>query len=87
MLKVMGMKSMGIQGSFTFGVKRWVRGGKVSNNIHLGADLMNEGFKLGREVLFQGFHFCVYGGMHFVIEGGNIGTELSHFLLGLNEIK
>jgi hypothetical protein len=25
--------------------------------------------------------------MHFFIDGGNIGTELSHFLLGLCEIR
>jgi hypothetical protein len=83
----MGLKRLGIGGSFTFGVKRWFRGGKVSSNIHLGANLANEGFKLGREVMFQGFHFFIYGGMHVVIDGGNIDTELPHFLLGLCEIK
>jgi hypothetical protein len=30
---------------------------------------------------------CSYGGMHIFIDGGNIGTELSHFLLGLYEIR
>jgi hypothetical protein len=25
--------------------------------------------------------------MHVFIDGGNIGTELSHFLLGLSEIR
>jgi hypothetical protein len=83
----MGLKILGIGGSFTFRVQRWVRGGKVSSDIQLGTDLASEGFKLGREVMFQGFHFCVYGGMHVFIDGGNIGTELSHFLLGLCEIR
>jgi hypothetical protein len=36
----------------------------------------SEGCKLGREVMFQGFHFFIYGGMHVFIDGGNIGTEL-----------
>jgi hypothetical protein len=42
---------------------------------------------MGREVMFDGFYFCVYGGMHFFIDGGNIGTELLHFLLGLCESR
>jgi hypothetical protein len=37
--------------------------------------------------MFHGFHFCFYGGMHVFIDGGNIGTELSHFLLGLCESR
>jgi hypothetical protein len=73
----MGLKSLGIGGSFTFRVQRWVRGGKVSRDIQLGTDHASEGCKLGREVLFHGFHFCIYGGMHVFIDGGNIGTELS----------
>jgi hypothetical protein len=76
----MGLKSLGIGGSFTFGVQRWVRGGKVCRDIQLGTDHASEGCKLGREVMFDGFHFCIYGGMHVFIDGGNIGTELSHFL-------
>jgi hypothetical protein len=32
-------------------------------------------------------HFGVDGGMHVFIDGGNIGTELSHFLLGFCEIR
>jgi hypothetical protein len=86
-LKVMGLKSPGIGESFTFGVQRWVKGGKVSKDIQLGVDHASEGCKLGREVLFDGFHFCVYGGMHVFIDGGNIGTELPHFLLGLCESR
>jgi hypothetical protein len=86
MLKVTGMKSMEIGGSFTFGEKWWVRGGKLSNDIHLGVDLTSEGCKLGREVLFHGFHFCVYRGMNILIDGDNIGTKFPHFLLGLCEI-
>jgi hypothetical protein len=57
----MGLKIMGIGGSFTIGVKRWVRGGKVSDNIHLGTHQGSKGFKLGREVMLQGFHFFIYG--------------------------
>ena len=71
-----------------------VRGGKTCKDIHLGTDhcsegckLSSEGCKLGSEVLFDGFHFCVYGGMNVFIDGGNIGTELSHFLLGFCEIR
>jgi hypothetical protein len=32
-------------------------------------------FHVGREVLFQVFHFGVYGGMHVGIDGGNIGID------------
>jgi hypothetical protein len=68
-------------------VKRRVRGGKISRDIQLGADHYIEGCKLGREVLFDGFHFGIYGGMHVFIDFGKIGTELPHFLLGLCEIR
>jgi hypothetical protein len=46
-----------------------------------------EGFKLGSKVLFKVLHFGVDGGMHAFIDGGNIGTELSHFFLGFCEIR
>ena len=42
---------------------------------------------MGSEVMFDGFDFGVYGGMHVFIDGGNIGTELPHFLLGLYESR
>jgi hypothetical protein len=87
MLKVVGLKCLGIGGSFTFGVHRWVRGGKVCRYIHLGIDRFSEGCKLGSEVLFDGFHFYVYEGMHVLIDGGNIGTKLPHFPLGLCESR
>jgi len=87
MLKVMGLKRVGIRGSFTFGVQRWVKGGKVYKNIQLGTDHVSEGCKVGREVMFDGFHFYIYGRMHVLIDGGNIGTELPHFLLGLCESR
>jgi hypothetical protein len=87
MLKVMGWKSLGIRGSFTFRVQRWVRGGNICRVIQLGAEHCSEGCKLGSEVLFDGFHFGVYGGMHFFIDGGKIGTNMPHFLLGLCEIR
>jgi hypothetical protein len=83
---MMGMKSLGIGGSFTFGVKRWVRGGNLSSNIQLGVDLANEGFNLGREVMFQGFHFFFYSRMNFFIDGSNMGNEFSKLLLGLYKI-
>ena len=88
----MGLKSLGIGGSFSFRVQRWVRGGKICRDIQLGAyccsegcKLGSEGCKLGIEVLLDGFHFGVDGGMHVFIYGGSIGTELPHFLLGLYE--
>jgi hypothetical protein len=98
----MGMKSQGIRGSFTFEVQRWVRGGNICRDIQLGVNRASEGFKLGSEVLFDGFHFCVYGGMHVFIDGGKIGVyggmhvfidggkigiDLPNFLLGLYEIR
>jgi hypothetical protein len=62
--------------------------------MQLGADhrsegdkLVIEGFKLGSEVLFHVLHFGVDGGMHVFVDGGNIGTELSHFLLSFCEIR
>jgi hypothetical protein len=42
---------------------------------------------LGSEVLFDGFHFGVYGGMHVFIDSEKIGIELPHFPLGLYEIR
>jgi hypothetical protein len=83
----MGMKILGIRGSFTFGVQRWVRGGKIYRDIYPHVDHCSEGCNLGREVLFDGFHFGVDGGMHFFIDGGKIGTKLPHFLLGPCEIR
>jgi hypothetical protein len=48
-------------------------------------------FHVGKEVLhhilFQVFHFGVYGGMHVGIDGGNIGIDFPHFLLGRREIR
>jgi hypothetical protein len=63
-------------------------------DIQLGADhcseefkLGSEGCKLGSEVLFDGFHFGIDGGMPAFINGGKIDTDLPHFLLGLYEIR
>jgi hypothetical protein len=52
-----------------------------------GGKLGIEGFKLGSEVMFDVLHFGVDGGIHVFIYGGNIGIELSHFLLGFCEIR
>jgi hypothetical protein len=83
-----------MRGSFTFGLQRWVRGGNICRDMHLGVDhrseggkLGIEGFKMGSEFLFDVFNFGVDGGMHVFLYGGNIGTELSHFLMGLYEIR
>jgi hypothetical protein len=38
-------------------------------------------------VLFELLFEFRDGGMHILIDGGNIGTELSHFLLGFCEIR
>jgi hypothetical protein len=46
MLKLMWMKSLGIGESFTFGVQRWVIGGKVSCDIQLGVNMASEGCKM-----------------------------------------
>ena len=58
MLKVMGMKSMGIRGSFNFKVQRWVGGGNIYKDIHLDVDHGSEGCNLGREVMFDGLHLA-----------------------------
>jgi hypothetical protein len=59
--------------------------------MHLGTDHHSDRFNMGRNVLFEVlFEFLDYGGdgqMHVFIDGGNIGTELSHFLLGFCEIR
>jgi hypothetical protein len=65
MRKVMGMKGTGIGGSFTFRVKWWVRGGKVSSNIHLGEDMGSEVFKMGewsyfRVSIFSSMVECIF---------------------------
>jgi hypothetical protein len=59
--------------------------------MQLGADHSSDGFNMGSYVFFQVlFEFLDCGGdggMHVFIDGGNIGTELSHFLLGFCEIR
>jgi hypothetical protein len=59
--------------------------------MQLGADHHSEGFKMGRkvlfEVLFEVLYFSIDGGVHIFIDDGNIGIDLSHFLLGFCEIK
>ena len=59
--------------------------------MQLGADYRSDRFKLGSNVLFEVFFEFLYwdgdGGMHVFIDGGNIGTDLSHFLLGFCEIR
>jgi hypothetical protein len=37
--------------------------------------------------LFEVLYFGIDRGMHVFIDSGNIGTELSHFLLGFCEIR
>jgi hypothetical protein len=46
-----------------------------------------EGFRLGSKGLFEVFYFGISEGMHVFIDGGNIDTDLSHFLLGFYEIR
>jgi hypothetical protein len=89
----MGLKTMGMRGSVTFGLQRWVNRGKICRNMHLGENHRSEGgnmgiegFNMGSEVLFDVLHFGIYGGVYVFIDGGNIGTDLSHFLLGFSEI-
>jgi hypothetical protein len=87
MLKVTGLKSLGIRGSFTFGLQRWLRGGNICRDIQLGTYHGSQECDMGSEIMFDGFHFGIYGGMHVFIDGEKIGTELPHFLLGLCEIE
>jgi hypothetical protein len=58
-----------------------------TNHRSEGDKLGIEGFKLGSKVLFEVLYFGVDGGMHVFINSGNIDSELSHFLLGLCEIR
>ena len=59
--------------------------------MKLGADNRRDRFKLGSNFLFEVFfEFYDWGddeGLHILIDGGNIDTDLSHFLLGLCEIR
>ena len=63
--------------------------------MQLGTDCRSDRFNLGSNVLFEllfdfldwGNDWSNDGGMHFLIDGDNIGTELSHFLLGFCEIR
>ena len=59
--------------------------------MHLGENHRSDRFKLGSNVLFEVFfEFLDWGGdggMNVFIDGGNIGIDLSHFLLGLCEIR
>jgi hypothetical protein len=64
----MGLKILGIRRSFNFTLQRWLKGGNICRDMQLGANHCSEGykmgiegFKLGREVLFDGFHFVVNG--------------------------
>jgi hypothetical protein len=43
-------------------------------------------FHVDIEFLFHFFHFGIYVKMHVGIDGGNIGIDLSHFLLGCGGI-
>jgi hypothetical protein len=56
-------------------------------DMQLGIDHRSDRFKLGSKVLFEVLYFGVDGGMYFFIDDRNIGTELSHFLLGFCEIR
>jgi hypothetical protein len=55
MLKVMGLKILGMRGSFTFDMQRWFRYGKICRDMQLGADHHSDRFKLGSNVLFELF--------------------------------
>jgi hypothetical protein len=55
--------------------------------FHLGTYHRSDGFKLGSKVLFEVLYFGIDGGMHVFIDFDNIGTELSHFLLGFFDIR
>jgi len=46
----------------------------------VGLDHRSDRFKLGRNVLFEVLDCGSDGGMHVFIDGGNIGTKLSHLL-------
>jgi hypothetical protein len=63
----------------------------VADHRSEGDKLGIEGFKMGSEVLFEilfeVLYFGIDGGMHVFIDSGNIGIELSHFLLGFCEIR
>ena len=51
--------------------------------MQLGVEHQKDRFKLGGQVLFDSLHW----GLHGCIDGGNIGTELFHFFLGLSETR
>jgi hypothetical protein len=64
---------------------------EICRDMQLGVDHCSEGLKMGSKVLFEVFFevlsLFVDGVMHVFIDGGNIGTKLSHFLLGFCEIS
>jgi len=51
--------------------------------MKLGAEWRKDRFKLGCQVLFYFLHW----GLHGCIDDDNIGIELFHFLLGLDETR
>ena len=51
--------------------------------MQVGEKCRKDRFKMGGQVLFDFLHW----GLHGCIDGNNIGTELFHFLLGLDEIR
>jgi hypothetical protein len=59
--------------------------------MELGIDHHSDRFKLGSNILFEVlFDFLDCGGdggIHVFIDGGNICTDLSHFLLGFCQIR
>ena len=51
--------------------------------MQFGAESRKDWFKMGGEVLFDSPHW----GLDGCIDGGNIGTKLFNFFLGLNETR
>ena len=50
-------------------------------DMQFGAECQKDRFKMGGEVFFDFLHW----GLHCCIDGANIGTDLFHFFLGLDE--
>ena len=80
----MGLKGMGMGGSFTFILWMCLREMVICRDLQFGAEWCKDRFKLGDQFMFDflhwGLHGCIYGCIYGCIDGGNIGTTGTSYI-------